>query len=273
MRTLLRLIRKYSNFLLFLLLEIAAVIMIASGTSYQQSKITNLSREISGYFYSKAGGTREYLSLRKVNEELATENMELRNRLEALSAQMEDDRVISDQSGALEYFYVPSRVVRNSLYKQYNFITIDRGRKQGVFKDMGVISDRGLVGIVYESSNNYATVIPIINRDFRLSAKIKSNNYSGILQWPGDSPLHAALNEIPYHVDLLKGDTIVTSGYSAIFPEGLMVGTIESFSLEQGNFYEIRIRLSTNFQNLFHVNVIRNYNRKERMELEQGLVK
>ena len=270
MQTLLRLIRKYSNFLLFLLLEITAVFMLASGTSYQRSKITHLSREISGYIYSKAGGVREYLFLRTVNEELAKENMELRNRLEAMKAQVEDDRILSEVSGDLAYFYVPSRVVRNSLYKQYNFITINKGRKQGVFKDMGVISDRGLVGIVYESSNNYATVIPIINRDFRLSAKIKANNYAGILQWPGDSPLHAELNEIPYHVALNKGDTIVTSGYSAIFPEGLMVGTIASFSLEQGNFYKIRIRLATNFQNLFHVNVIRNYSRQEQMELERG---
>jgi rod shape-determining protein MreC len=111
-------------------------------------------------------------------------------------------------------------------------------------------------------------VIPVINRDFRLSVKIKSNNYSGILQWDGSSPLHAVLSEIPFHVEILSGDTILTSGFSSIFPEGIMVGQIESFSLEKGNFYDIRVRLSTDFQSLFHVNVIRNYKQVEQMKLE-----
>ncbi len=133
---------------------------------------------------------------------------------------------------------------------------------------MGVISDQGLVGIVLESSANFATVIPIINRNFRLSAKIKSNNYSGILQWDGVSPRYAVLTEIPFHVILTEGDTILTSGFSSIFPEGIEVGRIESFSLEKGNFYDIRVELFTDFQRLFHVNVIRNYRQEEQLNLE-----
>jgi rod shape-determining protein MreC len=150
-------------------------------------------------------------------------------------------------------------------------MTLDRGKKDGVFKDMGVISDMGLVGIVYESSNNFSTVIPVINRNFRQSVKIKSNNYAGILQWEGSSPLYAMLTEIPFHVDIRERDTIVTSGFSSIFPEGILVGEIESFSLEQGNFYDIRIRLSTDFQSLFHVNVIRNYRQEEQLNLENQI--
>jgi rod shape-determining protein MreC len=133
---------------------------------------------------------------------------------------------------------------------------------------MGVISDQGLVGIVLESSANFATVIPIINRDFKLSVKIKSNNYAGILQWEGGSPLNAILTEIPFHVSLSEGDTILTSGFSSIFPEGIEVGTIESFSLERGNFYDIRIRLFTDFQRLYHVNIIRNSRQEEQLNLE-----
>lgn len=271
MQTLLRLLKKYSDFLLFLLLEIVAVILLSRGTLYQQSKISGINREISGFFYSRIGGAREYLSLKKVNEDLVLENRELRNRLEQASAILDTSYVSRVTEGNMVYYYVPARVVHNSVYKQYNFLTIDRGRNHGVFKDMGVISDRGLVGIVLESSNNFATIIPVINRDFRLSAKIKSNNYAGILQWEGDSPLYASLKEIPYHVELSVGDSIISSGFSAIFPEGLPVGVIEGFSLEKGNFYDVTVRLSTSFQNLFHVNVIRNYFREEQIKLEKGL--
>ena len=160
-------------------------------------------------------------------------------------------------------------MVHNSVYKQYNYITIDRGEKDGVFRDMGVISESGLVGIVMATSGNYATVIPVINRDFRLSVKIQSNNYSGILRWEGDSPRYAILSEIPFHVRISEGDTIVTSGFSAIFPEGIEAGVIESFVLESGNFYDIRIRLFTRFQSLFHVNVIRNHRQVEQRHLEE----
>jgi len=163
---------------------------------------------------------------------------------------------------------VPSRIVHNSVYKQYNFITLDKGKKDGVFKDMGVISEQGLVGIILESSNNFATVIPILNRDFRLSVKIKSNNYAGILQWEGDSPQYAMLSEIPFHVNITEGDTILTSGFSSIFPEGIEVGHLESFVLEKGNFYDIKVKLSTDFQQLFHVNVIRNFRQEEQLNLE-----
>lgn len=270
MRTLLRFIRKYSNLLLFLLLEAIAIAFIVRTSSFQRSKLVAINRQVSGYIYTKVDGAREYFSLREVNQQLADENLELRNKLERFSLQMDSSTVESELKLPYRYFYVPSRIVHNSVYKQYNYITLDRGKKQGVFRDMGVISDQGLVGIVLESSNHFATVIPVINRDFRLSVKIKSNNYAGILQWDGASPRYALLTEIPFHVSLLENDTILTSGFSAIFPEGIAVGTIESFSLDRGNFYDIRIRLSTDFQSLFHVNVIRNYRQEEQLNLEDG---
>lgn len=268
MRTLLRFIQKYSNLLLFLLLETIAVTFMIQGSSYQRSKLIGLNRELTGFVYSRVDGAREYLSLKQVNQNLAEENMELRNRLDLLAGKVDTTLVISKSLDAYRYFYVPSRVVHNSVYKQYNFITLDKGKKDGVFKDMGVISDQGLVGIVLESSKNFATVIPILNRDFRLSVKIKSNNYAGILQWEGDSPLYAMLSEIPFHVNITEGDTILSSGFSSIFPEGLEVGQIESFVLEKGNFYDIRVRLSTDFQRLYHVNVIRNFRQEEQLNLE-----
>lgn len=271
MRTLLRFIQKYSNLLLFLLLEAIAIIMIVRTSSFQRSKLVGLNRQVSGYIYSKVDGAREYFSLRETNRMLVEENTELRNQIDSYHTLMDSSRILSEFRPPYRYYYLPARIIHNSVYRQYNYITIDRGKKHGVYRDMGVISDQGLVGIVLESSGNFATVIPVINRDFRLSVKLKSNNYAGILQWEGDSPDHAVLTEIPFHVEVRERDTVLTSGFSAIFPEGIQVGTVESFSLERGNFYDIRIRLTTDFQGLFHVNVIQNYRQEEQLELEEEL--
>lgn len=268
MRTLLRFIQRYSNLLLFLLLEIIAFSLIIQNSSYQRYRLMGLNRQVTGFIYSKVDGAREYFSLREANEILLKENTELRNRLDLVSARLDSSTVLSEVKGEHQFHYVRSRIVHNSSYRQFNYLTLDKGKKDGVFRDMGVVSDQGLVGIVLESSANYATVIPVINIDFRLSAKIKSNNYAGILQWDGISPRFAMLSEIPFHVELTAGDTILTSGFSAIFPEGIPVGIIESFSLEKGNFYDIRVALFTDFQRLFHVNVIRNHRREERLNLE-----
>lgn len=251
------------------MLEAIAIAFMIQGSSFQRSKLIGLNREITGYVYSKVDGAREYFSLKQVNRELAEENLDLRNRLDLLSGMVDTTLVITELHDNYRYYYLPSRVIHNSVYKQYNFITLDKGKKDGVFKDMGVISDQGLVGIVLESSNNFATVIPILNRDFMLSVKIKSNNYAGILQWEGDSPLFAVLTEIPFHVNITDGDTILTSGFSSIFPEGIEVGHIESFVLEKGNFYDIKVKLSTDFQQLFQVNVIRNFRQEEQLNLEE----
>ena len=268
MRTLLRFFQNNYNLLLFLLLEIIAFTLIIQGSSYQRSRLIGMNRQVTGYIYSKVDGAREYFALKEINEQLVQENTEMRNRLDLISSSLDSATVVSDVKGDYRYYFVQSRIVRNSISKQLNYLTLNKGKKQGVFRDMGVISDQGLVGIVLESSANFATVIPVINRQFRLSAKIKSNNYSGILQWEGGSPRYAVLTEIPFHVTMTEGDTILTSGFSSIFPEGIKVGRIESYSLEKGNFYDIRVELFTDFQRLFHVNVIRNYRQEEQLNLE-----
>jgi rod shape-determining protein MreC len=269
MRTLLRFFQKYSNLLLFLLLEIVAIALIIQGSSFQRSKLVALNRQVAGFIYNQVDGAREYFSLKDLNEQLVEENTELRNRLDQISTLLDSATVLNKVKGEQRYSFVQSRIVNNSIYKQYNYLTINKGKEQGVFRNMGVISDQGLVGIVLESSANFSTVIPVINRDFKLSAKIKSNNYAGILQWDGSSPRFAVLTEIPFHVHFSEGDTIVSSGFSSIFPEGIEVGKIESFSLEKGNFFDIRVELFTDFQQLYQVNVIRNYRQEEQINLEK----
>ncbi|MCA1747601.1 MAG: rod shape-determining protein MreC, partial [Bacteroidales bacterium] len=143
--------------------------------------------------------------------------------------------------------------------------------KHGIEGDMAVISEEGIVGIVLASSSNFSTVIPVINRDFRLSVKTKKDNLAGILRWEGGNHRQANLNEIPFHAEPEVGDTIVTSGYSAVFPEGLFVGTIKRFELRDANFYRIDVELGTDYQRLFHVNVIENFLQEEQLELESEI--
>ena len=268
MRTLLRFIQKYSTLLLFLLLETVAIILMVDGNDFQRSKIIGMNRQISGKMYEHVEGLSKYFHLKENNQALTYENARLRNLIDLMEKNQSLALVNFSNDSTGQYQYIPARVVRNSVYRQYNYMTINRGRKQGVFRDMGVISEQGLVGIVLETSRDYATVIPIINLDFRLSVKLQSNNYAGILKWQGESPANALLSEIPFHVELTEGDTIVTSGFSSIFPEGIAVGRIESYTLEKGNFYDIRVNLFTQFQQLHQVNVIRNYKKEEQQQLE-----
>lgn len=269
MRGLLLLLRKYNYVLVFILLETMAIIMLANNNRYQHSILVNASREITGTLFEAVEGTREYMNLGATNKILVEENTRLRNRIRALDEQLGDTVVNPRQVG--DYFFFPARIVHSTLYKQFNYLTINKGRKQGVTADMGVIGPQGIVGIVLESSENYATVIPVINRDFRLSVKISKNDFVGVLSWEGISHRIASLNEIPFHADVAVGDSIVTSGYSAVFPEGLFVGSVQEVEQQEGNFYTIRITLGTDFQKLFHVNVINNFNREEQVELEASL--
>jgi rod shape-determining protein MreC len=135
---------------------------------------------------------------------------------------------------------------------------------------VAVISSDGVVGVIAGVSQNFATVIPILNRNFRVGSKIARNDYFGILEWEGPDPDNARLKEIPLHVEVKRGDEIVTSGFSSIFPPGYKVGRVESFRVTEGNFYDINVRLSVNFRNLNHIYVVGNIFREEQQELENS---
>jgi len=268
MKSLFNFIHRYSFILLFILLEGVAFTILVRENYFQHSVMSRAGREVTGRLLERLNSTREYFDLHEQNEDLLRENARLRNLLFSPldSIALNDSVTVPDTSS---YFFSKADVVRNSTDKQYNFITLNAGRKQGVKKDMGVITETGVVGIVVEASPNFSIVIPLINRDFRLSARISSNNYVGIMQWDGRSAENATLKEIPYHVTLHKGDSVVTSGYSAIFPPGLLVGTIEDFSLEEGNFYSIDVKLAVAFKQLYHVNIIDNSRQDEQVKLEE----
>ena len=270
MRNLLRFIITYHFFFLFLLLETVSVILIVQQNNYQRAQFLSFSKSLQGSYYETSGGIREYLSLRQTNRDLYRENTLLRNRMDRLVRNQETSYTSGyDSIPHRQFSYIPARVINNSVNKQFNFITLNKGSFHGIEPEMAVIAPNGVVGVVYATSGNYSTVIPMINRNFRLSAKIRKNGYFGSLSWAGSGYGEAILEEIPYHVEIQTGDTIVTSGYSAIFPEGIMIGNITEFEAREGNFYTIAVDIAVDFKNLLHVNVIHNLLLDEQRELER----
>lgn len=272
MRNLIRFILNNNFFILFLLFEIVAVFLVVQNNNYQKAFAFNFTRNVSGYIDSNVFSFNKYLNLLEINEALVEENTLLRNSLlSSFKQKVADGENAEFDSVWTQYYnFIPARVIRNSVNKQNNFINLNKGSLHGIHPDMAVISGTGAVGIVTGVSEHFSTVIPLLNIDLRLSSKLKGTNYFGSLHWDGSEPGSAVLNEIPHHVVMNHGDTIVTSGFSAIFPEGILVGTIDEFDIEDGNFYTIRVNLSTNFRKLNYVYVIENLFKEELLELESN---
>lgn len=271
MRNLVKFIIRYYVALLFLILETFSFYLTIQNNFYQRATFLNSSAEISGNIYSVYSSIKEYFYVKNENDKLALENITLRK---LLKNNYFDNRLIlnhfSDSIYKQQYDYINAKVVNNSVFRQTNFITINKGRKQGIKPDMAVINSQGIVGIVKDVSPNFSNVISAININAHISAKIKKSDYFGTLSWDGIDYRCASLNEIPFHVKIVKGDTIVTSGYSSIFPEGIMIGVIKDFNFNEGNdFYNIHIALSTDYLNINHVYVISNLLKDEQLNLEK----
>ena len=271
MRNLLKFIVRYHFTFLFIILEIAAFILIIQFNTFQKSKFMDLTYALEGGFSRSIMNVREYLSLREENRKLVEENNKLYNMLKSSYriTSLESFKV-NDSVFDRNYVYIDARVVNNSTNKQYNYITLNRGSNHGIEPDMAVLSSDGIVGIVKDVTDNYSSVISLLNRYFKVSAKIKRNGYFGPLAWTGRGHSKAILTDIPHHVEILIGDTIVTSSYSAIFPENYMIGITSGYRLKGGNYYEITVDLATDFKNLTNVQVVKNLFREEQIELEKS---
>jgi rod shape-determining protein MreC len=212
---------------------------------------------------------KNYLSLREVNSVLAEENSYLKNRLEQFSLVQDPGFIsVNDSTAGQQYNYTPARVINNSVNKQKNFITINKGSLQGIKPDMALTDGRNVVGLVVGCSRNFSVAISLLNLDFRLSSRLKTSGYFGSLTWDGRNPRFAVLNEIPQHISVALGDTVETTAFSAVFPEGIGVGRVSEIKKSGSDFYRITVELFTDFRQVQYVNVIGNLLREEELELE-----
>jgi rod shape-determining protein MreC len=271
MKNLLNFLARYNNLIIFLLLEGFAVYLVVTRNDYQNTRVLKNIRVLTIGVEKKISNTRSYLNLHDINTNIAQENVALRNKMDMIiKKESQISNSVSDTVLHQQYVYTSAEIVNNSINRQKNFFTLNKGKKQGVDIDMAVTSPDGAAGIIVSSSDNFSIGMSLLNLDFRLSARMKSNGFFGSLSWDGRDYRYAILNEIPQHVIMNKGDTVETTGYSAIFPEGILVGVVSDFEKEGGDFYKIRVLLATDFRKLNYTNVIGNLRRTEQKELERS---
>ncbi len=273
MYNLIRFLIRYHLFLLFITLESLSFYLIGANNNYQRASYLNTANALNGRVFKAYSDVTGYLFLGRVNDSVAADNARLRAMM--LTAKLDTSSLVERQLDTVEnklvqrFTYIPATVIRNSVNSANNIIYINKGALQGVDNQMGVINMNGIVGQVIDVTDNYAAVMSVLHKEFKVSAKLKKNNYFGNLKWKGNSTMDAVMDEIPKHVPVQVGDTIITSGFSTLFPEGVLVGSVTNVKSEPDKpFLKIDIQLSANFRNLDYVYVVNNIHRKEIMTLD-----
>ena len=260
----------YCNFtLLFILLETLAIVLLIQNNNYQNTSFVRFTRNIKGKFYDQTVKVEQYLNLREKNKTLKEENVYLRNFIaKNMDAEVDTFKKKIDTSYNQQYYYIWATVLNNSINKQHNYLTLNKGSAAGVKPEMGVISSNGIVGVVREVSEHFCSVISLLNSELSVSAKLKNSGYYGSFNWTGRDYRYGKLQDIPLHVQVSEGDSVITSGYSAIFPEGILVGFVEDYQEKGGRFLELTVELSTDFKKLNNVYIVRNLLKEEQKQLE-----
>lgn len=277
MHNLAEFLQKYYHWFIFVLLEIISLVILFQFNGYQGSVWFTSANFVSGKVYEANAAVNQFFSLIQLNEELTQRNVYLEKQVQYLSEQLENksgDSTLVDRSLRsiiANNHIIPARVISNTLDRQDNFITIDRGIDDGIRPDMGVVSGTGIVGIVYQASMKYSVVIPVLSSHSNISCKIDGRNYFGYLRWTGGSSRIAYLDAIPRHAHFRLYDKVVTSGYSSVFPPGILVGKIlHVYNSPDGLSYRCMVELSTDFGNLRNVCVLDDRTMRERLKVERA---
>ena len=245
------------NFLVFILLETAAVWLISRNSVIQRSDILRSVSAVTNTFSSGAGNVGRYFSLGKINRRLSEENVALRRENDRLQAALSDLAVPDSLLTESPLFdYIPALVVSNSTDRLHNILIINKGKRDGIAEDMGVVTDRGIIGYILSAGEKYSKVSSILDIDNMASGTLTGSNTFGVIQWDGKTARRTVMHDIPVHTVFSEGDTVVSSGYSLIYPPGIPIGTVAGHRLRDGVNYDLTIDLFEEFSRLRQVYVV-----------------
>ncbi len=272
MRNLIYLFVRFGGLLTFVGLELLCMYLVVNYNRKQNQIFVHSSNTISGQLYERFDEIVQFWNLSEVSDSLAEKNAELMAELR--SAKFRETILLdsmSNEETQQRYTFIAAEVINNSINQHSNSLTINRGRKHGLQPRMGVFDDQGVVGIIRTTGTHYSHVMSILHKESRISAAIRRNNYFGSVLWDSSNPRYVTLTDIPKHAQLVLGDTVQTSGYSTIFPAGIMIGKVDTFWLEPGsNFYTINVALSNDLSRSKYVYVVNDLMRDEIEQVEQG---
>ncbi len=249
----------YKDVLVFLILLFFSIYLVIDSNHYHQSKLNSISNNYTSVIFEWSSSIENYLNLKNENEKLIKENLDLINHLYS------NKEIINDSlSNNSSYIFSSAKILNNNFSYSKNYLIIDKGSKDGINKEMGVATSYGIIGITVDVSENYSKVMSILNLNSKINAKIKNSFHFGSLEWNGEDPSRISLNDVPKIAKIKIGDTIVTGGMSAIFPENLPIGIISKIDLKNSeNYYGIDILLNNDMTSIKNVYVINNIDKEE----------
>ena len=263
---------KNKNFLLFLLLELIAIVFTIQSHTYHRSKFISSANFISGGIYAKINNIKEFIFLKKENARLAQENVKLKNLLflQKKSVIEIDSSIIDTVNFYQKYNYIEAKVINNEFRNSNNYLTLNKGSSSGIKSDLGVINSKGIIGITSSTSNHYTTVLSVLNVNYQINVRLAKNDYFGSLSWDNKDYRTVQLLYLPTQASIKIGDTVITGGKSTIFPEGILVGTIKSFDTSNNIYENINVTLFNDMSAISYVEIIDNLDKEEILNLEEN---
>ena len=267
MYNLLRFIKINQFLLLFILIEGFSVSLLLENNSYQANKAIQFSTQYTSSIHTYTASFSDYVALKETNNYLIEENAKLHSLLKNETSFI-DSTLIRDK----QYNYLPAKIIKNSVSKRNNFITLNKGSKHGIAEGMGVITKQGVIGVIHSVSPHYAIAISLLHRRSAIGIQLKKNNHNGILKWKGFDYRSATISDFPNHIPISLGDTITSNSHSVIFPEGIKIGTIKTIQKNKDDgFLNVSINLFEDFNQLNYVYIIHSDETAEQLQIEQEI--